>query len=175
MSQVQSNKARIAKFLRDQYNAERDGDFYRWVHRLALAKQELFHEEARFFVLHDRTRRLIRPDGEVVLLEAPQTMGQLEKLLDTDTVDNVNLRHMGFPLMVMVLPDRGYETKEVDLGEQETAWGKAHVTERRPTRALLADNPIATLLYHANCVPGTTHRIVGPVAIVPDADFGGVL
>lgn len=52
--------------------------------------------------LTDRRRRVIRADGTVQLLPQPQTMEQILKLLGTDTVDSVNLRHMGEPLMVMV-------------------------------------------------------------------------
>jgi len=33
-------------------------------------------------------------------------------------------------------------------------------------------NAAATALYHARCLPGTTHQIVGDVVIVPDSDFG---
>lgn len=32
-------------------------------------------------------------------------------------------------------------------------------------------NPEATNLYHGVCRPGTTHQIVGDVAIATDADF----
>ncbi len=34
-------------------------------------------------------------------------------------------------------------------------------------------NAKATQLYHANCLPGTTHQIVGDVVIVLDDDFCG--
>jgi hypothetical protein len=34
-----------------------------------------------------------------------------------------------------------------------------------------ADNPTATALYHGICRPGTTHRIVGDVAICRDTDI----
>ena len=32
-------------------------------------------------------------------------------------------------------------------------------------------NPVATKLYHSVCRPGTTHEILGSVAIVNDKDF----
>jgi hypothetical protein len=32
-------------------------------------------------------------------------------------------------------------------------------------------NVEATKLYHARCIPGTTHQILGDVLIVNDADF----
>lgn len=168
MSAVQSNKARIAEFLRVQYakfgGADTPEAFYAWLHGLALDKTDLFHEEAVYHVLHDRTRRIIYPAGNVSILEKPADMSTLRALMAIGNtgLDTVNLRHMAHPLMVMVIPDKGWETKEVTVDDTTTL---------EPVRAILPVNPIATLLYHANCIPGTTHAIAGPAAIVADEDF----
>lgn len=97
--------------------------------------------------LQDRRRRLILVDGTVDVIERRITTARAATLIGAlEGLDTVSLRHMGPPLMVMLLGDSAYNLN-------------------RPI------NPIATALYHANCIPGTTHPICGDVAIVPDDDF----
>jgi hypothetical protein len=108
-------------------------------------------------------RKIIRTDGTEQLLERPHTMTQLKRLIGCDTLDSVTLHHMGEPLHVMLLDDNGYETQKIDHRDGRF--------ELRPVRARKPVNVAATALYHANCRPGTTHQIVGDVAIVPDDDF----
>ena len=120
--------------------------------------------------LMNRQRRIIRADGTVQLLERPHTMRELERLLNTDGVDTVNLRHAGHPLMVMVVIDRGWDTEAVE--DTVTTNGMTFQrTTMKPVRPRFAINEQATALYHANCIPGTTHQIAGDVAVVPDSDF----
>jgi len=64
---------------------------------------------------------------------------------------------------VMLVDDNGYETTTIEHGV-------GHF-ELRPTSARKPVNPEATKLYHSICRPGTTHEIVGDVAIVRDEDF----
>lgn len=138
------------------------------VHTLFIDSELTMPEQK--FNLRDRTRRVIRADGRVEPLERPHTMRELEKLLNTDTVDTVNLRHMGHPLMVMVVIDRGWDTVEVE-GTTELHGMKFETTTLQPVAPKFPINEEATALYLANCVPGTTHQIAGDVAIVPDTDF----
>lgn len=91
-------------------------------------------------------RRLYRADGRIDDLAGPHSIEDLRAMIGADTLDTVNLRHLGFPMHVMLVDDSGY--------------GKG-----------LPVNAEATKLYHANCVPGTTHQIRGDVIVVPDDDF----
>jgi len=64
---------------------------------------------------------------------------------------------------VMLVDDNGYETEAVprDFGVELVC--------KRARKPL---NQAATRLYHSVCRPGTTHQIVGDVAIVWDKDCG---
>lgn len=97
-----------------------------------------------------RARRVITAAGVETAIDAPLTMTEIGKRIGAETLDTVQLRHLGPPTIVMVVDDRGHE-------------------KRRPV------NAAATALYHANCRPGTTHTIRGDVVIAPDSDFGGPL
>lgn len=66
---------------------------------------------------------------------------------------------------VCILDDRGYETADVMIG--------AGSLVLKPTKPLKPVNEQATQLYHRICKPGTTHQIVGDVAIAHDRDFAG--
>lgn len=91
-------------------------------------------------------RALIKADGTRRELTAPVSIRSILELIGADTLDTVNLRHLGQPTHVMLLDDAGH------------AKG-------------LPVNVEATTLYHANCRPGTTHEIRGDVVVVPDMDF----
>jgi hypothetical protein len=95
----------------------------------------------------DRTRRIIRADGSVEQLDERLTMAEIRRRLGAQTLDTVQLRHLGRPVVVMIVDDSGHQ-KGLPLNAQ------------------------ATDLYLANCQPGTTHMIRGDVAVVPDSDFG---
>lgn len=121
--------------------------------------------------LKDRRRRLIRADGTVQYMDKPVPFPEIGPLIGAHTMDVVHLRHLGLPRMVMWVDDNGYETRTVSRGEQDTPYGKAHVTENVPVRALKPVNALATALYLANCRPGTTHQIVGDVLVTLDGDY----
>ena len=108
------------------------------------------------------TRRLIRTDGTVQDFEHPLTHSQIAELIGATVTDTVTLRHMGEPLHVMVVDDLGYDTEAITDG---------NATLLVPMSAKKPVNAAATRLYHLNCVPGTTHQIVGDVFVVPDEDF----
>jgi hypothetical protein len=109
-------------------------------------------------------RFVLRVDGSAELVQQPLTTEKARVAIGAaEGVDIVPLRHLGSPLYVMMVDDNAYETKFIDHGN-------GHM-ELRPVRALKPDNPKATELYHRNCHPGTTHRIIGDVYICPDEDY----
>lgn len=88
-----------------------------------------------------------------------ETIDAIQKLIGAGMTDTVNLRDG----RVMFVDDNGYETETVDHGGGRI--------ELRCTKARKPVNQEATKLYHGICKPGTTHQIVGDVAIVRDGDF----
>ena len=101
---------------------------------------------ARHSTSEDNMRKLIRVDGTEQEIPSRQSMRDIYRLIGCETVDVVQMRHMGRPSHVMLVDDTG-------------------MIDGKPT------NPKATELYHKNCRPGTIHPICGDVVIVPDADF----
>ncbi|MES2262166.1 MAG: hypothetical protein V4724_26900 [Pseudomonadota bacterium] len=86
--------------------------------------------------------KIIRVDGSEQPIEGRPSIAGISKLIGADVLGTVNLRDG----RVMLLDDNGV------------------ANGRTP-------NPAATVLYHGVCIPGTTHKIHGDVAIVLDADF----
>lgn len=84
---------------------------------------------------------IIRTDGTEERLRMP--FEKIETAINARGMDTVNLRDG----RIMLVDDMG------------------HVLEPRPPVNLKA-----TKLYHGVCRPGTTHQIVGDVAIVVDAE-----
>jgi hypothetical protein len=111
---------------------------------------------------------VIRTDGSEETHPFPAKRGgarlnALKAALGCDTLDMVTLTmRSGGPDLVMAVNDLGYETRAVERGP-------GHI-ELVPVRARLPVNQRATALYHATCKPGTTHEIVGDVAIMHDDD-----
>ena len=99
--------------------------------------------------LVDARRRIIRCDGTTELVDKPMTVAEIEKRIGADVTDTVRLRHLRAGVIVMFVDDRGHDKN-------------------------LPVNFVATALYWANCVPGTTHLILGDVVITNDSDFGGL-
>jgi len=88
-----------------------------------------------------KTRILIRADGTEQPLDKAQTIEQIRQLIGATALDSVNLRdRFGH---VMFVDDLGHDKQ-------------------------LPVNAKATELYHAICIPGTTHQIRGDVVVVPD-------
>lgn len=94
-------------------------------------------------------RKLIRTDGSALDLAPGKRLStqEIHELIGADTLDTVQLRHLGHPPHVMFVDDAGYE-KELPM------------------------NVEATRMYLANCRPGTMHKIRGDVVVAPDSDFG---
>jgi hypothetical protein len=88
-------------------------------------------------------RKLIRTDGTEEPLIGPLSMTAIRALIGADVCDHVTLSDR---VHVMILDDLGHKKG-------------------------LPVNAKATALYHARCIPGTTHQIRGDVVIVPDSDF----
>lgn len=107
-------------------------------------------------------RKIIRTDGTEEELPGPITMAEARERIGAQTLDVVLLRHLGWPLHVMLVDDAGYVTMPLT-----TQPGVVRLQTLAPRKPI---NEKATALYHANCRPGTSHRIVGDVVIVPDAD-----
>jgi hypothetical protein len=107
-------------------------------------------------------RRLLRVDGSHVDFDQPIPVKDFDRLLGCNMTDHVTLRHIGDELHVMFVDDAGYETEPV-----QHEWG----VELKCTKARKPVNVEATKHYHANCVPGTTHQIVGHALIVPESDY----
>lgn len=107
-------------------------------------------------------RVVIRCDGSMEHLDKPVSMARICELIGASTLDAVALHHMGTPLHVMCLDDEGWETETIQRGNQLIL---------QPVRARKPVNAKATELYLRNCMPGTTHQIVGDVVVLPDSDY----
>jgi len=118
--------------------------------------------------------QIIRTDGTEETVELPlnKVFAEIERLIHATALDTVNLRDG----RVMLVDDHGYDITLIEHGPGVASISGIEQyfnfrTERRPTRARKPVNPKATALYQRVCVPGTTHQIVGDVAIVVDAEF----
>lgn len=103
---------------------------------------------------------IIRTSGRHEQHTAPRDslLPWVHRAINAKTLDTVNLRDG----RVMLVDDNGYESELVELEPGHS--------ELRPIRAVKPENAEATKLYHAICIPGTTHKIVGDVAIVIDQE-----
>lgn len=101
---------------------------------------------------------IIRTDGTEETIDGKTE--DIPKLIGAPVLDGVNLRDGRY----MYVDDNGYEVRSVDKGVNE--YGAA-VIEMETVGAKKPVNKKATALYHKICIPGTTHQIVGDVAIVP--------
>lgn len=105
---------------------------------------------------------ILRTNGERETITVPSgraAFAEIEKMIGASTLDTVNLRDG----RVMLVDDAGWETRTV-----EHAPGQVEFIPTVPRKPF---NPEATKLYHSVCRPGTTHQIVGDVAIAWDRDF----
>lgn len=116
---------------------------------------------------------VIRTDGREERHEVSRAVliAEIERLIGASITDTVNLRDG----RVMFVDDLGYEYERVerDTTPEDVArlgFDPRVIIEHRTLRACKPENEKATALYHAICVPGTTHKIVGDVAIIRDAD-----
>jgi len=112
--------------------------------------------------------KIIRTDGTEDARETEPSglFALLERELGGSPFEYVTLDMTGKEIHereVMAVRDDGYEVAPVTLPNG--------TVRLEAVRALLPDNAKATELYHAVCIPGTTHRIVGDVAIFRDYDL----
>ncbi|MGO4402248.1 hypothetical protein [Achromobacter sp. PAB15] len=88
-------------------------------------------------------RKLIRVDGTETELIGPHALCDVAQMIGASYVGAIRLADR---VHVMLVDDEGHFKH-------------------------LPVNDVATRLYHAVCVPGTTRPIVGDVVVVPDADY----
>lgn len=115
---------------------------------------------------------VIRTDGthETHTVTQKTALQEIYLLIGCRTIDTVTLPNG----MVMLVDDDGYEVEVVDHGTQPDPrfdGRPTRVFERKCVHAKKPVNHEATQLYWARCRPGTTHQIVGDVAVVRDEDF----
>lgn len=105
---------------------------------------------------------IIRTDGTREEYEVGKhiVLDWIRRMIRAEITDSFRLKDG--TTRVCILNDHGYETEKVHVG---------NTIHLQPTKALLPVNHEATKLYHAICRPGTTHQIVGDVAIAYDEDF----
>ena len=105
---------------------------------------------------------ILRTNGTRELHEVGKhiLMDWIHRMIGADTTDSFRLKD-GTD-RVCILDDHGYDTEQIESNG---------VIYLKPTNALKPVNEEATRLYHRICVPGTTHQIVGDVAIAHDGDF----
>jgi hypothetical protein len=128
---------------------------------------------------------IIRTDGREETHGATrlQLVDRVSELIGARTLDTVNIfrnpihaERFRMRRPVMFVDDDGYETEIVDHGSGPVVLNGVTLPvavhmERKATHARKPMNAKATELYHAICKPGTTHAIVGDVAIVDDEDL----
>ena len=86
----------------------------------------------------------------------------IHRMIGAETTDSFRLKD-GTD-RVCIVDDHGYETEGIESN------GTIYLNQ---VKALKPVNEEATRLYHRICKPGTTHQIVGDVAIAHDGDFAG--
>lgn len=128
------------------------------------------------------TMLVIRCDGSQEVISGAPSIVTIKKAIGADTLDFVNLtwetRYQ--PDLVMAVDDAGYEFEIIDRDagkvisreEEMSRLARGGHFEHRPIHNRKPFNMAATALYHAICAPGTTHKIVGDVAILHDRDSG---
>jgi len=104
---------------------------------------------------------LIRTDGSEELVSNAATLEGIYAAIGAQLCDCVILDRDR--QIVMMVDDEGYDTETVNHGN-----GNFEIKCIRPRKPV---NKKATELYHLRCKPGTTHQIVGDVAIINDKDF----
>jgi hypothetical protein len=111
------------------------------------------------------TITILRTDGTTEQHELKHAdMTAIKRLIGCETIDTVMLsRDADGAREIMIVDDAGWEYEVVDHGNGRF--------EHKVTKARKPINVEATRRYHAICKPGTTHQIVGDVAIADDRDF----
>jgi hypothetical protein len=106
---------------------------------------------------------VIRTDGTEEVRRIHPSASAICTAIGCTTLDVVHIGRAAGSDLMMSVDDNGWETKMVDHG-----WGRVEIKATTPRKPV---NAKATALYHAICRPGTTHQIVGDVALAHDEDF----
>ena len=106
---------------------------------------------------------IVRTDGSEELIRKRPTIQAIETAISAETLDTVAVGRARHDDTVMLVDDAGYEYETIEIAP-------GHF-ENRPIRERKPFNDKATAFYHAVCSPGTTHKIVGDVALCRDSDF----
>lgn len=112
------------------------------------------------------TIEILRTSGkhETLSLERGRDlMNEIAKAIGARVLDTVNLRDG----RVMLIDDDGYVVHEQRVARPDGGT----LVKMVPMAAKKPPNADATQLYWNICKPGTTHKIVGDVAIAWDRDF----
>jgi len=121
-----------------------------------------------FPVVDPGTFLVIRADGteKVTRAEKP-VVRAIARAIGAETLDFVTLtwNAVGQPDLMMAVDDQGWEYEVIEHSPTHY--------EHRPTRARKPINPRATEFYLRICKPGTTHQIVGDVALCRDGEGSG--
>jgi hypothetical protein len=108
---------------------------------------------------------IIRADGTEEVVKGRPKTHEMRATIGADGLDFVRIGKLVSNDLTMAVDDFGYETETVEHSPSHF--------ELKPIRARKPVNEKATALYHAICRPGTTHQIVGDVAIFRDEDIAG--
>lgn len=106
---------------------------------------------------------VIRTDGREEVVKSKPKVTAMYALIGAESLDFVRIGKLIPNDLTMAVDDLGWETETIDHGD-----GRIEV---KPIRARKPINAKATALYLAICRPGTTHQIVGDVAIFHDEDI----
>jgi len=105
---------------------------------------------------------IIRCDGSVEERHERPNNTNVLAAIDARSIDVVRIGKLEPNDVIMVVDDDGYEAHA-----EQRPYGVEMVVDR----ARKPINAIATRLYHAICHPGTTHQVVGDVAVFHDGDY----
>jgi hypothetical protein len=120
---------------------------------------------------------LFRADGTSQMLDHEPKYDERKQLMSCKSFDRVAFGRRLWPQddpdhdLVMIVDDLGWEFETVDREgtvvtiDEMFANPNRGPYQNKPTKPLKPINKLATLIYHAICVPGTTHSIVGDVII----------
>jgi hypothetical protein len=119
---------------------------------------------------------LLPAEGDPRMLDKIPNYEERQKLMSCDSFDRVQIGKL-LPLddpdhnLTMIVDDLGWEFDTIDAeGNIVTMEEMFEHPERgpfqnKPTKPKKPVNKLATVFYHAICIPETTHQIVGDVII----------
>lgn len=108
---------------------------------------------------------VVRADGSEAVVRTKPTLPALREAIGAETLEFVRIGKLDGTDLVMAIDDRGYDSEMVEVAP-------GHF-KLNPVKANKPPNAKASNFYWWICRPGTTHQIVGDVALFHDDDFGG--